>query len=71
MVEFWIMIAVVATSGTVTAMPNSPPVYYTRELCEAAGKNITDRTGQQYMCTPARPVVTMMVNDGYVIQVLP
>lgn len=63
MVEFWIMIAIASTSGTVMGQAPSPPVYYTRELCEDAAKDLKQRTGGgDHMCVPARPLVQMQGN---------
>lgn len=59
MVEFWVMIAITATSGTISAMAPSPPVYYTRELCQDAAKELLAHGGGEHLCVQARPLVQM------------
>ncbi len=66
MVEFWMMIVVASSSGTMMGATPAPPVYYTQELCLSAAKEIQAKSGAQHMCVPVRPMVDMQMNGNVV-----
>jgi CBS domain-containing protein len=64
MVEFWMMITLATTAGTVSGVMPAPPVYYTQELCQDAVKELMAKGQGDHMCVRARPLVTMDVQGG-------
>jgi hypothetical protein len=66
MVEFWMMIAITSTTGTMIGQMPTPPVYYTQELCQDAAKELMAKGQGDHMCVKARPVTQMEIQGGTV-----
>jgi hypothetical protein len=70
MVEFWMMLAMATTSGTVMGQMPQPPLYYTQQLCLDAAKELREHGGGEHFCVRAQPTVTLQTNivTGFVHQ---